>query len=96
MKEQRLSKRYNSDKACLLKLGCDFCAATVENISFGGVLVRTSYMQHGLRVADKFNISIHGEFLREYPCKVIRVEPSYVALEFISWHLINWNIQSLN
>jgi len=84
MKEHRLSKRFNTEKACLLELGCDFCAATVNNISFGGVLVRTSYMQHVLSVADKFKISIHGEFLREYQCKVIRVEPPYVALQFIN------------
>lgn len=86
MKEHRLSTRFNSEKICLLELGNEFYPATIKNISFGGALVRTPNMQHGLRVADKCNISMNGEFLREYPCKVIRVEPSYVALEFINWH----------
>ncbi len=86
MKEHRLSKRVNSEKVCLLELGNEFYPATLKNISFGGALVRTPNMQHGLRIADRCTICMNGEFSREYPCKVIRVEPSYVALEFINWH----------
>ena len=86
MKEHRLSKRYNSDKVCLLELGNEFYPAKLKNISFGGALVFTPNMQHGLSIADKCTICMNGEFSREYSCKVIRVESCQVALEFIKWY----------
>jgi hypothetical protein len=62
MKEHRLSKRVNSEKVCLLELGNEFYPATLKNISFGGALVRTPNMQHGLRIADRCTICMNGSF----------------------------------
>jgi hypothetical protein len=87
IKENRLHKRVYSEEKCLLQVRNEYYPATVKNISFGGALVH-SYNPIGLNVGDSCNVSMNGDSLREYPCKVARVETPNIALEFTSRRIL--------
>jgi hypothetical protein len=86
MAEHRHDMRVNCEEECILHLEDLHHFAKVKNISFGGALVHFDSMQPTLRIGDKCNISMNGEFLREYSCEVVRAETPDVALTFIGMH----------
>jgi len=86
IKEQRLHKRFDSEKICILELNNEFFPATVRNISFSGALVHSYNLLTKLIPGDSCIVSMNGEFQCEYPCKVARIDHSNIALEFIGRH----------
>jgi len=97
IKEQRLHKRFASEKVCILELNNEFCPATVKNISFSGALVHNYKLLTKLAIGDTCIVSINGEFQCEYPSKVARIDSSNIALEFIGrhkMHVVNYGLNS--
>jgi len=89
IKEQRLHKRYEAEKACLLERDNDYLPATIRNISFGGALLHNYKLLKNLHVGDTCTVNINGELPYEYPCKIIRVNTADIALEFTDRHNIS-------
>lgn len=81
---QRQHKRINSKRLSHLQLRGSSYVATVKNISASGALVHFYDMLPGVLVGDTCKLGLKGgPFLKEYDCKVVRVEPSDIALRFI-------------
>lgn len=82
MAEHRHDIRVDCGETCIVRLGDLHHVATVKNISFGGALVHFNSSPPRLRNGDICNISMDGEFLREYSCEVIRTETPDIGLIF--------------
>ena len=82
MVEHRSDIRADCEDKCVLHQGVLHHLATVKNISFGGALVHFNTMQPTLHIGENCDITVNGEYLREYSCEVVRIEAPDIALKF--------------
>jgi hypothetical protein len=82
MTEHRHHNRFDIEDDCKLQLNYLYYSGTVKNISFGGALVHLYDPLPELHVGDICDISMDGEFLREYSCEVVRVKTPDIGLMF--------------
>ena len=85
MEECRLHDRIDYDWQCNLHLSDTFYLAKVKNISLVGALVHFNDSLPGVHVGDKFKMSLNGELICRYDCKVVRVDASHIAVRFIGF-----------
>lgn len=85
MEECRLHNRTDYDCRCHLHLSDTYYLANVKNISLAGALVHFNDSLPSLHVGDKCKVSLNEEIMCKYDCKVVRVEPSKIALRFIGF-----------
>ena len=86
MKEQRRNIRIACAEKCVLHLRNWLYLASVKNISFGGALVQSPI--HDLHVGDYCKVTMDGTTIREYSCKIVRVDAVDVALTFTDMHIL--------
>ena len=85
MEECRLHNRIDYDWQCSLHLCDTFYSAKVKNISLVGALVHCNDSLPGVLVGDQCKMSLNGELICKYDCKVVRVEASHIAVRFIGF-----------
>jgi len=80
--EHRHHYRVDCEESCRLYLEDWFYPAKVKNISYGGALLSIEVPHTDLHVDDNCEVRVDVKPLREYSCKVVRVEPSHIAVTF--------------
>jgi len=86
MANQRLHVRLDCKEHCRLGLKELLYPARIENISLEGVLVCVDDLYPGLHVGEDCRLLMRGLDEYEYLCKIVRIEPLYVALRFVESH----------
>ena len=86
MKEQRRNIRVACAEKCVLHQPNWSYLTSVKNISFGGALVHSP--THDLHVGDYCKVTMDGNAIREYSCKIVRVNADNVALTFTDMHIL--------
>ncbi|GFE56413.1 PilZ domain-containing protein [Geobacter sp. AOG1] len=82
MREHRHHCRVDCEENCRLYLEDWYYPAKVKNISYSGALLNISVPHTDIHVGDNCEFRVEVKPLHEYSCKVVRVEPSSIALTF--------------
>ncbi len=82
MQDPRLRYRVDCEEKCRLYLADWYYPAKIKNVSYSGALVNISVPYADIHVGDNCEVRLDVNSLREYSCKVVRVESSDIAIMF--------------